>query len=73
MCYDDNKMEFDFDDNKIAKGRIGLWARDDSQARFDNVTITVMTAAPSEGGASAAPSESPAVSPSPAGSPSPAH
>src|SRR6266478_8877405 len=62
ICYDDNKMEFDFDDNKIAKGKIGLWARDDSQARFDNVTITVMTAAPSESGATAAPSESPPAS-----------
>ena len=33
-CYDDDKMIFDFDDNKIAKGKIGLWARDDSQARI---------------------------------------
>jgi hypothetical protein len=64
MCYDDNKMEFDFDDNKIAKGKIGLWARDDSQARFDNVTITLLTGAPAEG--EAAPSASPAASPSPA-------
>lgn len=41
MCYDDNKMIYDFDDSKIAKGRIGLWASDDSQARFDNVTLTL--------------------------------
>ncbi len=41
MCYDNDKMEFDYDDNKIAQGRIGLWARDDSQARFDNVTLTL--------------------------------
>jgi hypothetical protein len=73
MCYDDNKMEFDFDDNKIAKGKIGLWARDDSQARFDNVTITILTGAPGEGEATPAPSESPAASPSPAGAPSAAH
>jgi len=41
MCYDDNKMIYDFDDSKIAKGRIGLWASDDSQARFDDVTLTL--------------------------------
>jgi len=40
-CYDDNKMIFDVDDGKIAKGRIGLWASDDSQARFDDVTLTL--------------------------------
>jgi len=40
-CYDDNKMIYDYDDSKIAKGRIGLWASDDSQARFDNVTLTL--------------------------------
>ncbi len=61
MCYDDGKMIFDFDDNKIAKGRIGLWASDDSQARFDNLTITLPMGGSSEGGASA----SPAASPSP--------
>ncbi len=60
MCYDDAKMVFDFDDNKIAKGKIGVWASDDSQARFDNLTITVMTGASSESGATAAPSASPA-------------
>jgi len=32
-------MEFDFDDNKNAKVKSGYGARDDSQARFDNVTI----------------------------------
>src|SRR5262249_24881486 len=61
-CYDDTKMVFDFDDKAIAKGRIGLWARDDSQARFDNVTVTKLTGA-------AAPAE--AAAPSPAASPSP--
>jgi hypothetical protein len=68
-CYDDGKMEFDFDDNKIAKGKIGLWSADDSEARFDNVTITIATSAAGEGGAAA----SPAGSGSPAASPSPAH
>ncbi len=57
MCYDDDKMIFDFDDSKIAKGKIGLWARDDSQAQFDDVKLTVIT--PSESGASAAPAASP--------------
>jgi hypothetical protein len=59
MCYDDGKMIFDYDDNKIAKGKVGLWARDDSEARFDNLTITLPLAGSSEGGAA------PAASPSP--------
>lgn len=41
-CYDNDKMIFDADDSKIAKGKIGVWARDDSEARFDNVTLTIM-------------------------------
>jgi hypothetical protein len=55
--YDDNKMIFDIDDGKIAKGRIGLWASDDSQARFDDVTITLPldTGAASSAGAGAPP------------------
>ena len=61
MCYDDDKMIFDFDDSKIAKGKIGLWARDDSQAQFDDVKITVLGG---ESGVSAAPA-APAASPSP--------
>ncbi len=48
ITYDDNKMVFDIDDAKIAKGRIGLWSRDDSQARFDDVTITKMSATAAE-------------------------
>jgi hypothetical protein len=48
-------MVFDFDDKGIAKGRIGLWARDDSEARFDNVTITKLTGV---AGAAASPSPS---------------
>ncbi|MGD0118585.1 MAG: family 16 glycoside hydrolase [Candidatus Binatus sp.] len=44
MCYDDDKMIFDFDDSKIAKGKIGVWARDDSQAQFDDVKLTVIPA-----------------------------
>src|SRR5216683_3816082 len=40
-CYDNDKMIFDFDDNKIAKGKIGLWSSDDSQAEFDDVKLTI--------------------------------
>lgn len=40
-CYLNNKVVFDVSDSKISKGRIGLWARDDSQVRYDNVTLTL--------------------------------
>ena len=46
ICYDNGKMVFDVDDNKIAKGKIGLWASDDSQAQFDDVTLTILSGAP---------------------------
>jgi hypothetical protein len=52
-------MVFDSDDSKIAKGKIGLWARDDSQAQFDDVKITVLGSAGGDSGASAAPAASP--------------
>ncbi len=39
-CYDNDKMILDVSDPKIAKGRVGLWAANDSQARFDNFSIT---------------------------------
>ena len=58
-CYDNDKMIFDFDDNKIAKGKIGLWAADDSQAEFDDVKLTVI------GAGEAAPTPAPAASASP--------
>ncbi|HZC45751.1 MAG TPA: family 16 glycoside hydrolase [Candidatus Acidoferrum sp.] len=58
-CYHDDKMIFDFDDNKIAKGKIGLWAQDDSQAEFDDVKITII------GAGEAAPTPAPAASASP--------
>jgi hypothetical protein len=59
MCYNDDKMIFDFDDNKIAKGRVGLWAADDSQAQFDDVKITII------GAGESAPAAAPAASASP--------
>src|SRR5579862_5701643 len=55
-CYDDDKMIFDFDDKKIDKGKIGLWARDDSQAQFDDVKITLPIAGQSAGAPAGAPS-----------------
>jgi hypothetical protein len=55
-------MVFDVDDAKIAKGRIGLWASDDSQARFDDVTLTLPLASTS---AAAAPPPPPPLPPLP--------
>ncbi len=59
MCYDNDKMIFDFDDSKIAKGRVGLWARDDSQAQFDDLKITNLASV----GSGAAPTPAAAASP----------
>lgn len=79
MCYDDNKMIFDYDDSKIAKGRIGLWASDDSQARFDNVTLTLPLAesAPENTGAGSAGGSTSGATipppPAPVSPPPPAH
>src|ERR1700674_5549701 len=58
-CYDNDKMIFDFDDKKIAKGKVGLWARDDSPAQFDDVKITIT------GAGESAPAAAPAASASP--------
>ena len=41
VCYSNNKMAFDVNDNRIKHGRIGLWARDDSEPLFDNVKVTL--------------------------------
>jgi hypothetical protein len=54
-CYDNDKMIFDFDDKKIAKGKVGLWARDDSQAQFDDVKITIIGTGESAPAAAASP------------------
>jgi hypothetical protein len=61
MCYDDTKMVFDFDDNKIAKGRLGLWTRDDSEVRFDNVSVTKLAAGAASGEGAATPAPSPSL------------
>jgi 3-keto-disaccharide hydrolase len=39
--YSNDKMVFDVTDPKIKSGRIGLWAHDDSEPLFDNVTLTL--------------------------------
>lgn len=40
-CYSNDKMAFDVNDNRIRRGRIGLWAHDDSLALFDDVKLTL--------------------------------
>jgi hypothetical protein len=62
-CYDDNKMIFDVDDAKIAKGRIGLWASNDSQARFDDLTLTLPLAGAGGSSTEATPVPPPPASP----------
>ncbi|MGH7815706.1 MAG: family 16 glycoside hydrolase [Candidatus Binataceae bacterium] len=52
-CFLNDKLVFEVDDSKIEAGKIGLWARDDSQARFDDVTLTLPTAAAPAVGAAA--------------------
>jgi len=54
IAYDEGKMLFDVQDNKIAKGRIGLWSSNDSQARFDNLTLTLPLPGAGGGGAGGA-------------------
>ena len=65
-CYNDNKMIFDFNDSKIAKGKFGLYGANDSLAEFDNLTLTLplVMGAPA-GGASPAASPAPAALPPP--------
>ena len=64
-CYDDDKMIYDFVDSKIAKGRIGLEASNDSQARFDNVTVIKPLAGAEGAGTPAAPEAPPPLPPPP--------
>ena len=69
IAYDDGKLIFDVQDSKIAKGRIGLWSSNDSQARFDNLTLTLPVpgaAAGDTGGAAAGgPAGTPGAPPPP--------
>lgn len=41
IAYDEGKLLFDVQDNKIAKGRLGLESSNDSQSRYDNLTLTL--------------------------------
>jgi hypothetical protein len=47
VCYLDDRKMFETADSSFGKGRIGLWARDDSRARFDSVTLTILPPADS--------------------------
>jgi hypothetical protein len=47
--YEEGKMVFDQQDSKIAKGRLGLWTSNDSQSRYDNLTLTLPMASASGG------------------------
>jgi hypothetical protein len=60
-CYLNDKLILDMTDSKIAKGRVGMWAKDDSQAHFDNFSITVTQPGESAAGGTteAAPSSMP--------------
>jgi hypothetical protein len=61
VCYANNKMEFDVVDSKIKRGRIGLWAHDDSQALFDNVKLTLAPAGSGSSASEAPMGEAPAA------------
>jgi hypothetical protein len=63
IAYDDDKMLFDVQDNKIAKGRLGLWSSNDSMARFDDLTLTLPL--PGAGGAASGGAPAGSVPPPP--------
>ncbi len=64
-CYSNDKMAFDVSDSKIKRGRIGLWALNDSQPLFDNVKLTLAPGTGAESGTSGgeAPSGAPPAAP----------
>ncbi len=49
-AYCNDKMAFDISDSKIKKGRIGLWANDDSEPLFDNLKLTLPASTGGEAG-----------------------
>jgi len=67
-CYAGKKMVFDVADNKIAKGKVGLWARADAQVRFDNVTLTIPPKAEGSAASQSPPAAPTEVPPPPGGS-----
>ncbi len=42
VCYLDDRKMFEARDSSFARGRIGLWARDDSRARFDSIMLSML-------------------------------
>lgn len=73
LTYDDNKMVFDASDTKLAKGRIGVWSSNDSEGRFDNITLTLPLAT-ATGGEGPAPAGAPGgAAPPPPPPPPPPH
>jgi len=54
-CFLNGKDLFEISDSKIAKGRLGLWSKDDSEPRFDDVKLTLPLAG---AGAEATPASS---------------
>jgi hypothetical protein len=69
-CYANDKMVLDVADSKIAKGKIGLWARADAEVRFDNVKLTLPIKQSESALPNAAP-QSPAAPSGPEGAPPP--
>jgi hypothetical protein len=66
IAYDEGKMLFDVQDNKIAKGRVGLESSNDSEARYDNFTLTLpLPGASSDNGGGAAAGAPPPPPPPP--------
>jgi hypothetical protein len=65
IVYDEGKMLFDQQDSKIAKGRLGLWSSNDSQARYDNLTLTLPLPGAAAGADTAAPVGTPPPPPPP--------
>lgn len=62
LCYFGNKLILEVNDGKIHRGRIGLWARADSQPRYDNVRLELESVTPGEGAPASSPTEAaPAV------------
>lgn len=45
VCFLNGKKVLEAKDDSFGKGRIGLWGRDDSLARFDNVTVKPLPSA----------------------------
>ncbi|HXN84600.1 MAG TPA: family 16 glycoside hydrolase [Candidatus Binataceae bacterium] len=71
VAYEEGKMIFDGQDNKIAKGRIGFWSSNDSQARFDNLKLTLPLSASTGADSTGVPTGAPAAAAPPPPPPPP--